>query len=314
MAGINISDDIQAIAHARTTLLGGRLYRQIGVTEARRFFTILKPGGGRPIQRIEAQTVIGRSGHEIPIRVYQDTDAPQGVFIWIHGGGWTLGDLETSDGLCREFASAVGCKVISVAPRLAPEFPFPTPLEDVLDVVAWTFVEQNRLQPGQAVAIGGDSSGGNLATAACIAVRDSVEMEQVLRAQVLIYPVVDFRTDYPSMVADADPLLAVADTIWFAGNYVPDLLDRENQYAAPNWAPNLKGLPPAIVIVGEADPLGDGVRSYAERLRREGVPVELRTYTNVGHAFFGVPKSAVGMRSLSDVAGDLKNALTGGDL
>jgi acetyl esterase len=193
----------------------------------------------------------------VPVRVYGDAGPP---FVYLHGGGWVQGDLDTHDALCRRIAVEAGRVVTSVGYRLAPEHPFPAGLEDVVAVL--------RALPG--AEVGGDSAGGNLAAAACLVLRDAGD--PLPARQVLIYPALDQRRVAPSHRLFARGfLLTAADMDWFQGHYrFGDPLDPR---ASPLLAPDLRGLPPAVVATAGFDPLRDEGEAYAAALRVAGVPV-----------------------------------------
>lgn len=201
-----------------------------------------------------------------PVRVYR----PMGggpALVWLHGGGWVVGDLETHDGLCRRLAAHAGCVVVAVDYRLAPEHPFPAGLEDALAAVRWA----RGAGPGDGrLALGGDSAGGNLAAAVTLVQRDAGERPVDL--QVLVYPAVDWRREAPSHAEFATGfVLTEADIRWFQSHYrPPDPLDPR---VSPLLAPSAAGLPPAIVTTAGFDPLRDEGEAWAGRLREAGVPV-----------------------------------------
>jgi acetyl esterase len=195
-----------------------------------------------------------------------------GRLVWIHGGGWCVGDLEGFDRVCRSLANAGGMEVASVDYRLAPECPFPAPLEDVRAAVRWA------VGAGGPVVLGGDSAGGNLATVALRHGHDGV------RAQVLVYPVTD-GTMSGASYADADQrMLAVGEmqACWTA--YIGDL-PPDDPDVSPLHAGDLAGLPPALVVVAGEDILRSDGEAYAEALRAAGVEVTLSCYEDMTHGF-----------------------------
>lgn len=197
----------------------------------------------------------------VPVRVY---GAAGPTLVYLHGGGWALGDLDTHDVLCRRLAVEAGRVVVAVGYRLAPEHPFPAGLEDALAVLRWACGRGGRVE------VGGDSAGGNLAAAACIALRDAGEPVPAL--QVLIYPGLDQRRVHPSHRAFAEgPLLTAADMDWYQGHYAYP--DPDDALASPLRVTDVRGLPPAVVGTAGFDPLRDEGEAFAARLREAGVPV-----------------------------------------
>jgi len=226
------------------------------------------------------------------------------VLVWLHGGGWMHGDLDCYDGVARAFANRAGCPVIAVDYRLAPEHPFPAGFDDVWATVEWSAANFGR------VAVAGDSSGGNLAAAVAIKARDrNVD----LAAQVLVYPVVESRTDtefkrwfrarYGRFANQPDFGPATADRInYIWETYVPDPAARDCPYASPARADTLRGVAPAMIITAEHDILRGEGQDYARRLLADGVPVALCGYPGQIHGFFqmrGVMSAALDAMNLA---------------
>lgn len=246
------------------------------------------------IEQVEDRTVPGPAG-PIPVRVYRPAgDAPQPVVVFFHGGGWVIGSLHTHDGICRALADALGCVVVSVDYRLAPEHPFPAAVDDAFAATRW--VQEHAAELGgdpRRVAIAGDSAGGHLAAVSAIQARDA---EIPLAFQLLVYPAVEHEFDRPSMHENAEGyFVTTADMRWFYGHFLADGSQASDWRVSPIHAPDLAGLPPALVITAQYDPLRDQGRAYAEALRAAGNEVEERCYDGVFHGFFS-------MQSLLDVA------------
>ncbi|MDP2312397.1 MAG: alpha/beta hydrolase [Pseudomonadota bacterium] len=207
------------------------------------------------------------------VRVYRPLGAPRPVLVYLHGGGWVQGDLDTHDGLCRRLATEADRVVVSVDYRLAPEHPFPAGLDDTLHALRWVRTADlggPTLAPAGRVSVGGDSAGGNLAAAACLALRDAGEPLPEL--QVLVYPGLDQTRALPSHRTFARGyLLTAADIDWFQAHYA--VTDLRDPLASPLLAPDLRGLPPAVVTTAGFDPLRDEGEAYVARLREAGVPV-----------------------------------------
>jgi acetyl esterase len=227
---------------------------------------------------------IPTSGGEISARRYVPSDAA-GVILWIHGGGWVICDLDTHDAMCRLLANESGCEVVAIDYRLAPEHPFPAPLEDCWDALRWV-AERAGEQP---VIVAGDSAGGNLAAVCALRARDRGGPE--LGLQVLVYPATggDLTTQSCAKYGSGpDTFLTVADMEWFWAHYVGDAADDSGPEFRPLRAQDHSGLPPTILVTAEYDPLRDDGFAYVEALRSAGVPVTHHHYDDVVHAFFSL--------------------------
>lgn len=228
-------------------------------------------------------------GGDIPIRVYTPAGVtPMAALVFFHGGGWVIGNIDTHDRICRELAAGADCKVFSVGYRLAPENKFPKAVEDAYAATAWVVEHAVGLGADPArVAVGGDSSGGNLAAVTCLMARDHGGPQ--LHFQLLMYPVTDYVFDDESCLhASPGMVLDVAGMHWYTDHYTRDQEDVRNPYLMPMRADSLAGLPPALVITGEYDPLRDQGEAYGRRLRSDGVQVTLRRYDGMVHAFLGM--------------------------
>ena len=224
----------------------------------------------------------------VPARLYRPDDDEQNVLIWIHGGGWIHGDLDCYEGVSRALANRAHCAVLAIEYRLAPEHPFPAGFDDAWAAVQWA--KANFVQ----VAVAGDSSGGNLATAVALKARDNgVE----LALQLLVYPVLDdtaataykrdFRERYSNFAGHTGFGLIADERIHHLWDlYVPDVGGRANALASPLRADSLRGVAPAVIITAEHDILRGEVEEYARRLQADDVPVEAREYIGQIHGFF----------------------------
>jgi acetyl esterase len=286
-------------------------FHEMTPVESREFISMLTEPSETPVHSISERTVPGPAG-DLLVRVYRPSAEPDlPLLVYLHGGGWVFGDLETLDDSCRRLASGAGCIAVSVDYRLAPEDPFPAPLDDAYAATAW--VAEHAAELGgdaSRLAIAGDSAGANLAAAVCLASRD--RGGPALLAQLLVYPPTEYRFDRPSMIEhqDVGPL-DIADIRWCWDHYLPRPEDREHPYATPMNA-DVRGLPRALVLTGELDPLRDDGEAYAERLREAGVEVELTRYPGVGHSFFDMaPAVAVGAQAVREAAQALKEIFTG---
>jgi acetyl esterase len=239
-------------------------------------------GAGPELAKVEDISIPGPAG-DIPARVYTPAESPIGTIVYVHGGGWVVGTLDTFDPFCRAFAKESGCKVVSVDYRLAPEHPFPAAADDAFAALQW--VAEN-MQEGPLV-VAGDSAGGNLAAVSARRARDAGGPELAL--QFLVYPVTDHDFETPSYAqhGSGDPVLMLsrADMEWFWDHYAPSKADRDHPDASPLKADDLSGVAPAHVVVAEHDPLRDEGLAYAEKLKAAGVPVTVRHYDDQSHGF-----------------------------
>ena len=248
-----------------------------GVDEARRQARLRVPmlaGEPEAVDRIEDFSIPGPGG-EIGCRLYlpgRGKALPS--LLYMHGGGWVVGDLDSHDSVCRALARRAGCMVLSVDYRLAPEHRFPAAVEDAWAALVW--LHNNAAAIGadpDRIAVGGDSSGGNLAAVIARWARDRGGPR--IAAQVLIYPAVDFELDSPSYRAMGTGYGLTSDSMrWYSEQYLVDPADGASPDASPLRAGNLERLPPALVITCELDPLASEGSAYAEALRAAGVTVE----------------------------------------
>lgn len=270
--------------------VGGPSLSEMSPDEARVMFKKLTTADQpEEVTRVDDRLVPG-PGDDIPVRVYTPAEAvavEAPLLLWLHGGGWVIGDLDTADATARALANGSGAVVVSVDYRLAPEHRAPAALDDALTVLAWA-VENGELLGIDAgrVAVGGDSAGGNLAAALCQRVRD--EFGPQIDFQLLVYPVVDCTMSHPSMDENGEGyLLTKALMAWFVDHYLGDV-DPKDPSVSPLWAPTLAGLPPAMVITAELDPLRDEGEAYAAALREAGVEVDAVRYAGQVHFFVGL--------------------------
>ncbi|MFZ4478673.1 MAG: alpha/beta hydrolase [Rhodoferax sp.] len=206
------------------------------------------------------------------------------ALLYLHGGGWTIGDLETHDVLCRSLCKDADCVVLSVDYRLAPENPFPAAYEDALAAFDWAAAQAQTLgiDAGR-IAIGGDSAGGNLAAAACIGLRGRAAQPAF---QLLIYPATDLRCRAPSHDRNGQGyLLTSAAIAWFLGHYLTQPGDYADWRASPLLAASHAKLPPALVLTAGFDPLRDEGLQYANALSKAGVSTEYVCFERQIHGF-----------------------------
>ena len=251
-------------------------------------------------------------GGEVPVRIYQPAGAARALIVYYHGGGWVIGALDEFDVLARQLVDRTGATVVLVDYRLAPEHRYPVAAEDSWAALVWIADHLEELAGSRVpLIVAGDSAGGNLS--AIVAQRAKAEGGPDISLQVLVYPVTDADLDNASYTDPANQLLLSRDAmIWFWDHYAPDPEDRKNPDASPLRADDLSGLPPAVVLTAEHDPLRDEGEAYADKLRAAGVPVQHQRFDGQMHAFFTMvnvlPGAAAGM---DYVAGHIDRHLAG---
>ncbi len=237
--------------------------------------------------RVEDLQIPTRDGQCIQARLFapslRSDTPPLPCLVYFHGGGFTIGSIQTHNVLCRELARIAHCAVISVDYRLAPEFRFPTATHDAWDALQWVHHQalQLGLRPG-ALAVGGDSAGGTLAAVCAHHARDA---NLSLALQLLIYPGTAARQDTASHSTYENGFMLDKATVdWFFGHYI-DAADRDDWQFAPMLAPKHEGLAPAWIGLAECDPLVDEGVAYGDLLRMAGVAVDLEIYQGMVHGF-----------------------------
>ncbi|MBB3603720.1 acetyl esterase [Mycolicibacterium sp. BK556] len=250
-------------------------------------------------------------GDTVGVRVYRPSaSAPLPILVYAHGGGFVFCDLDSHDGLCRSLANLVPAIVVSVDYRLAPEHRWPTAAEDVLAVSRWAAAHAPELG-GDAgrIAVGGDSAGGNLAAVTTLMARD--RGGPTIAAQLLVYPVIDADFDTESYQRFGrgfyNPRLALQ---WYWDQYVPDVGDRRDPYAAPLHG-NLSGLPPAVVVIAGHDPLRDEGIAYADALTAAGVSTTRCVFDGGIHGFMTMPMLDIAHTARRDASRSLAELLDG---
>jgi acetyl esterase len=258
---------------------------------------VLRQGGspipldpGASMAKVVDLTVATPDG-DLPVRIYQPRETERlPILVYFHGGGWVLGSIDSHDSVARNLARSADCLVASVGYRLAPEHRFPAAVDDCTAAVRWVHGHANDIgADATRIALGGDSAGGNLATVVALRLRD--EGGPIIAGQLLVYPVTQLRAPVRgSMAANAEGyLLRARDVAWFDDMYLGTSDAHTHRYASPLLAASLSGLPPALVITAEFDPLRDQGEDYAQRLQQAGVAVTLSRYDGAFHAFFGMP-------------------------
>jgi acetyl esterase len=263
---------------------------QMSVGEARRnAASVMKLFGAHdvPIGKVDNITMPGPGG-DLRLRVYSPVAAGSEslpAMIFFHGGGFTIGDLDTHDGSCRLFTRESGCRVIAVDYRLGPEHKFPAAVDDAFAAVRW--VEENASGLGidaNRIAVGGDSAGGNLSAVVCQLAKSDGGPK--IAYQLLMFPMTQFGAAFASLRRfGAGFLLERQSLDWFTQNYLPDDVDINDPRISPLQSPDMSGLPPAYVMLAGCDPLHDEGLAYAEKLSATGVSVSVADYPGMVHSF-----------------------------
>ena len=269
------------------------------------------PGG--EVASVRDVEIAGPAGR-LTLRIYRgqrtQADTPLPCMLFLHGGGWVMGNLETHDRLCRRLANVARICVVAVDYRLAPEHPFPAALDDAAAALHWVAQHSSDLRIQRAgLGLGGDSAGGNLAAALALMGRDGAAPRAAFQA--LLYPVLDLSTSTDSYrrVTTGVPLTA-ATMHWFIGHYTPDAAVRRDWRASPACATSLSGAPPALVLTVAHDPLCDEGRAYARRFDHEGVRVTAVHFNDQMHGLLGQGKFI----PAADVAADFVFSTVGHEL
>lgn len=249
--------------------------------------------------------VVPLDGREIPVRIYTPLqgEAPFPTLVFYHGGGWVIGDLDSHDAICRHIANLAHCKVISVDYRLAPEHKFPAAVDDAYDTFEWVIENADYLGVDQErVAIGGDSAGGNLA--AVTAIREKENQFNHILFQWLLYPSTGIKDEQaPSLKENASGYLLTRELMaWFRKHYFENPEDARHPYASPIFFGDFKGLPPALIVTAQYDPLRDVGKAYAEELEAAGVEVTYKNYDSLIHGFMGYFKLSPAAKSAFEEA------------
>ncbi|MEZ5238787.1 MAG: alpha/beta hydrolase [Microthrixaceae bacterium] len=244
---------------------------------------------------------------ELPVRIYRPfgLGATPPAIVFFHGGGWVVGDLDTHDGSCRALAVSSGCVVVSVDYRLAPEHRFPAAPHDCLAAYRWVVANAAEISVDPAaVAVAGDSAGGNLAAVVARLARDIDVPAPV--AQGLIYPGTDFRMQSRSVELFAEGFFLTEESMhWFRDQYLPEDVSVEDPLVSPLLAEDLAGVAPAWVWTAGFDPLRDEGRAYAEKLEKAGVTTHYRCYDDQVHGFFGMGVLPGGLEVIEEMGANL---------
>ena len=261
-------------------------------TDARAFFAGLREiiGEGPDMNRVGEHPIVSNDA-TITVRTLVPSDKPEGIIVYLHGGGWVVGALDDYDTLARFMAAESNCVVAMVDYRLAPEYPYPAAVEDAWAALQWVASNRSLIAGesgiGLPLFVAGDSAGGNLA--AVVARKAGASGRPELAKQILIYPVTQPNFSTAGYLATENQgLLSREDMIYFWNHYIPDSTKRREPDASPLLAEDLKGLAPATVLIAEHDVLSDEGAAYAEHLKSFGVPVTLRRFHGQIHGFFSI--------------------------
>jgi acetyl esterase len=242
------------------------------------------------VARVEDFTIPSAGGFALPVRLYVPSARPKGLIVYFHGGGWVIGTVAAYHPFTATLANRTGCAVLSVDYRLAPEHPYPAPLDDALAAVRWAAQEGGRAigVPPKALVAMGDSAGGNLATVAARLHNEGRPARKV-DLQVLCYPVTDHDFGTPSYREFAEGnLLTREDMKWFWNHYCADEALRQDGRLSPLRAQDLSASPPALVLTAGRDPLRDEGEAYGRRLKEAGVASEVVRCEGLVHGFLAM--------------------------
>lgn len=282
---------------------GGKPLSDSTVEEARALGPAMaaQNGPAPDMARVEEHSVPVEGG-SIQLRVLTPIETPAGVIVYYHGGGWVLGNIDEYDTIGRKLAERTSCAVVMVEYRLAPEHRYPVAVDDSWAALEWVAAHLEEVGGRQdlPLIVAGDSAGGNLSAVMTQRARD--RGGPAIALQVLVYPATDTDIDRPSYTDPENQLLLSRDSmVWFWDHYIPDVARRSEPDAAPIRASDLSGLPPAVVLTAEHDPLRDEGEAYAQRLEEAGVPVIFERLEGQMHGFFQLlmlPGSEAGMQKV----------------
>ena len=310
----SINPDIKALIDAGKAV-GAVPFESMTVNEARQVYASRRKTNQLDAEAVSERrdfTVAGPAGL-IPLRLYRPirTHAAEVLpcLVFMHGGGWMLGSLDSHDALCCRLTNQATCCVISIDYRLAPENPFPAALDDC--VAAYNAITADasalKIDPDR-IAVGGDSAGGALAAALALMGRDGIIPPPL--QQTLIYPVVDMDQDLNDYGPNSEGMLITGETmVHFRDHYLPNVSDRKNWRASPLKANSLAGLPPAVIVTCGHDPLRSEARAYAQRLESDGVKVTFLHLSDLPHGVITMTKIVHVARDLQDfIAAALRDA------
>jgi acetyl esterase len=273
-----------------------------GMREAIELFT--RDAQAIEVHDVADEVIPGRGGGNIPVRVYTP-ESPTAVIVYLHGGAWSAGDIDTHDFVTRRISRDTGAIVVSVDYRLVPEHPFPAPFDDTWDAILWT----SALHPELPFLVAGDSAGGTLAACAVLKARD--EAGPRVDGQILIYPAIDDDVDTPSMIAFQEGGHITRENIrHYFDVYLAPEAAQGSPYAMPGWATSLEGLPPAVMVIPGHDLLRSGEEDYSRRLGEAGVPVVVQIDHDLVHGWIDfAPKVSAADRAFERLTGHITNLI-----
>lgn len=283
-----VPDDLAPESRAIVTRMAdlGLLDQEVTTVEELRRLTLQEApllGTGPPLDRIE-DDLIETSEGPLPVRIYHPPSPPARAILWLHGGGWVVGDLDFADAGCRALCLDTGSLVVSVGYRLAPEHPFPAGLEDAYAAVRWTADHLAR-GPESPLVVAGDSAGGNLAAALCLVARERGVPR--IDHQLLLYPATDRDFGTISYRQFAEGYVLTREMMrWCWDLYTGGPDTARHMHASVLLAPSMRGLPPATIVIAGSDVLRDDGLAYAARLHAEEVPVDVLRYPGQLHGFW----------------------------
>ncbi|MBV1878065.1 MAG: alpha/beta hydrolase [Pseudomonadales bacterium] len=284
---------------------------ELSPEEGRAMYRAMNKGANKvAIAEVENLSAAG-----VKVRLYRpeakSADLKQPCLIYFHGGGWVIGDLDTHDAPCRLIAQQTNCVVIAVDYRLAPEHPFPTPLDDCFAATQWVFenAEQLAIDPSK-IAVGGDSAGGNLAAAVCL--KSKLADRLKICHQLLIYPVTDAAMNSQSYIDNATGYMLTKDSMAYFWDHYTNMDQRNDPLASPLRASDLSNLPTATILTAEFDPLRDEAEAYAAKLTAAGTTTLMKRYDGLVHGFLGMIDVLDSARESIDLmASQLNKAFSG---
>jgi acetyl esterase len=291
--GIDMDPETKVFLRAFNKVASGR-------TDIEEMRKITFPPSSVPVKKVEDISIQGPSG-PIHCRIYTpEGKSPFPVYIALGGGGWVAGNLESNEAQCREICHRSGFMVLSVNYHKAPEYPFPKPLEDCYTALLWSaaHIQEFGGDPAR-LSLGGDSAGGNLAAATALLARD--RSGPSLQAQVLLYPVTNFDFETLSYYENGEGYLLTRESMKVFWELYLDGKEGKNRYASPLQA-QLEGLPPALIITADYDPLRDEGLAYAYQLKKFGVAAKVLQYPTI-HGFISFNKQiSLGEKALEEIA------------
>lgn len=303
-----LAAEYQAMFAALAAEPGPKL-SDLSPAEGREMYRLMRPLNPEvSVGSVEDRSIRTAAG-DLPVRIYRpEAGGPAPILMNFHGGGWVIGDLDTSDEVCRALSEAAGCVVISADYRLAPEHVYPAAVDDAYAATCWAAENASELGGNGKLAVFGESAGANLAAVVCLKARD--ESGPKIDFQLLAYPVVDHDLGRASYAENGTGYLLETDTMaWFWDHYCPPG-QRNEAAASPLLASSLAGLPPALVLTAEFDPLRDEGNAYAAALSAAGVTARSICFEGLVHDFLATAGMFECSRSaFNQVAAELKQAL-----